>query len=266
LRDVASLVGDGEDGALGRVKLQIARQIEDSTTRILTQTAARTALLTQSNLGGAPFEVALTEAVSMLLRPSNDVVDRCGDKTVASRRAAGDILVTLNPAFTSGEVVRVVLEAKHRGERAPRFTTEAIGKMLREAREARGALSGVFVADTADVLPDGIPFGQVNSGDYFTVFSGTAGGDIGLAAALYLARAHALLNLAAKSTGAVDVPAARGVIQRVRTTMERLASVEAEHTKASNAIRKAGTHCEDLRSEVIANLRLLDDLLVAAQQ
>jgi hypothetical protein len=48
--------------------------------------------------------------------------------------------------------------------------------------------------------------------------------------------------------------------------MERLASIEAEHTKAANALRKAGTHCDDLRSDVVLNLRLLDDILVAAQK
>jgi hypothetical protein len=252
LRDVSSIVGEGDGGALGKVKGQIVHEIQESTTRILTQMASREALLTKSNLSGAPFEVALTEAVCILLRPSNDMVERCGDKQIGGRRTSGDVLVTLNPSFTGGETVRLVLEAKKRGDRAARFTNEGITKALRDARTARGAAAAVFVADSVDVLP----------GDYFTVYDPENANDLGLAAALYLARIHALASVKATKREGLDLAAAQAIVQRIRTSMERLGMVEGEHIKAAAAIKKAGAHCEDLRGDVIAQLRILDDMLM----
>ena len=262
LRDVSSIVGEGDTGALGKVKVQIVHEIQESTTRILTQMASREALLTKSNLSGAPFEVALTETVCILLRPSNDMVERCGDKQIGGRRTSGDVLVTLNPSFTGGETVRLVLEAKKRGDRAARFTNEGITKALRDARTARGAAAAVFVADSVDVLPDRLPFGQVSPGDYFTVYDPENANDLGLAAALYLARIHALASVKATKREGLDLAAAQAIVQRIRTSMERLGMVEGEHIKAAAAIKKAGAHCEDLRGDVIAQLRILDDMLM----
>src|SRR5207302_128822 len=126
---------------------------------IIEQLAAKHALATRSALSGRPFEDALEQRLIALTRPLGDRVIRCGDSLGLTRRKSGDMVIAINPDAVGGRPdLKLVLEAKRRGEAAQPFSAPDIQSQLADARRNRGAAGGMFVTETAALLPLGIGF------------------------------------------------------------------------------------------------------------
>jgi hypothetical protein len=74
------------------------------------------------------------------------------------------LLITVKAGEGRHEEVRVAIEAK---SWASRFSPERTRSELKAAKANRGAAAGLFIAESADVTPDGLAFGQVGSSDFF---------------------------------------------------------------------------------------------------
>jgi hypothetical protein len=253
----------GDEGALTKIKDQIVKEIREQTTTVLAQVSARHALLTKSNLAGKPFEEAVTMKVSEIARPLGDQVEGCGDSPVSGKGSSGDVLQILNVENTRGEVLKLVFEAKRRDATGQRFSHAAIAKSLDKAKKTRNASAAIFVADSADVLPNGLSFGHSGKNDYFVAFNPELGDDTGLASAIYLARSAMLAELVRPESDGFDRPAAESTIAELRTNLEAFAKIESDHEAALKAVQRAGLGCDDLRSRITFGLRKLDELVTA---
>ncbi|HEY9287497.1 MAG TPA: hypothetical protein VIT43_05700, partial [Candidatus Dormibacteraeota bacterium] len=152
----------------------------------------RKTLVTTGTTKGRPFEEAITAKLVQLTVPIGAQVQRCADNLGARRRRYGDHLITLNPETTNGQPLRIVGEVKSRSEDGQRFTFTAIRQICEQARVNRDAAACIFIADTAEILPDGLAFGQLSPVDYFTAFDAETGDDTGIAVAIRLAMIAAL--------------------------------------------------------------------------
>lgn len=152
-------------------------------------------------------------------------------------------------------------ELKSRSADGQRFSFTATRQICQQARVNRGAAACILIADTAEILPDGLSFGQLSPVDYFTAFDGETGDDTGIAVAIRLAMVAAIGTVETLEAEAVDKAAAGEVIGQVRALVDRLSKVEAQHTSAKRAIDSAGRYLDDLKARIQALLRRLDEIL-----
>lgn len=257
------LLEEGDDSALGRLAERFSKELDKAVALLIEQMAARHALLTKSSLAGRPYEDALEERVTALARPLGDKVTRCADTLGQARTKAGDMTITVAAEAVRGEPdARIVLEAKRRGEKAQAFSSRDIQDSLAGARRNRAAAGGIFVAESAAVLPLGLSFHEFGCGNIAVAFD-PAGDDIGLAIAYRLVRIAILQDKLESKGEEVDRDAYRRIVSEIRITMGNLDVVRGQHQAAINSINKAATGVNDLADTVLRCLRQLDELMGA---
>jgi predicted neutral ceramidase superfamily lipid hydrolase len=186
--------------------------------------------------------------------------ERCSDRLGPRRTRHGDHVLTLDPTSTADQVVRIVTEEKSRAE-GQRFGFEAVQKECALARANRDGAAAIFIAESRECLPDGLAFGQIGRCDYFVEYDPEAGDDIGLAAALYLARVAAIHDLKVTGPGPVDRIAARRLVAEVRDRIDRRSRIQAFHGTASKAIQNAAKAVDEDAETILASLLRLDRIL-----
>jgi hypothetical protein len=221
----------------------------------------RQTMLTKGTFKGRPFEESITAKLIQLMTPMGAQVERCADNLGARRRRHGDHLITLDPETTQGQPLRIVAEVKSRSEDGQRFNFASVREICEQARANRSAAGCVFVADTPDILPDGLSFGQLSPTDYFAAFDTQTGDDTALTVALRLAVAAALETVEGPGVESIDLAAAASVITNVRHLVDRLSKIESYHVSAKRSIDSAGTYLDDLKAQIQALLRRLDQIL-----
>jgi hypothetical protein len=256
MRHIEVMLKDGEDGALGKAVKQITDQVKETGLTITRVLAAREALLTKSSLRGTRFEDVLAGRLPSVVRAMGRV-ERCATVTGDKARNAGDYLITLDTMMTD-EHVMIVVEAKSHKNR---FSANEIRKELKLARTNRGAAAAVLVAETADILPDGIGFGQVSECDFYVAFDPQDGDDTCLTCALYMAKVVALSSVMVSSGAQVDVGALQREVVAIRCLLEQFSKIEACHSKVDKEIASARTYAADLKADILGGLRRLDGLL-----
>jgi hypothetical protein len=256
MRHIEVMLKDGEEGALGKAVKQITDQVKQTGLAITRELAAREALLTKSSLRGTRFEDMLAARLPALVRAMGRV-ERCAKVAGEKARNAGDYLVTLDTTVTD-EHVTIVLEAKSHKDR---FSVNEIRKELKLARANRGAAASVLVTDTADILPDGIGFGQVSECDFYVAFNPQEGDETCLTCALYMAKVVAMASVTVDSGVQVDVGAMQRELAAIRGLLEQFSRIEACHSKVDKEIGSARTYAADLKADILASLRRLDTLL-----
>jgi hypothetical protein len=216
---------------------------------------------TRGTFKGRPFEEVMTAKLTQLTMPIGAQVERCADNFGVRRRKHGDHLITLDSESTRGQPLRIVAEVKSRSDNGQRFSFGSVREICEEARMNRGAVACIFVADTADILPDGLPFGQITPCDCFAVFNPDTGDDTALTVALRLSLAAALETVEVSEGSAVDLAAAQKVITDLRHLVDRLGKIESYHSSAKRAIESAGGYLDDLKAQIQTLLRRLDQIL-----
>jgi len=263
VKRVEKLLEEGDDSALGRLAERFSKELDKAVALLIEQMAARHALLTKSSLAGRPYEDALEERVTGLARPLGDKVTRCADTLGQARTKAGDVIITIAAEAVRGEPdVRIVLEAKRRGEKAQAFSSRDIQNSLAAARRNRGAAGGIFIVESAGVLPLGLSFHEFGCANIAVAFD-PAGDDIGLAIAYRLVRIAILQDVLESKGEEVDRDAYRRIVSEIRNGMGKLDAVRGQHQAAINSINKAATGVNDLADTVLRCLRQLDELMGA---
>lgn len=258
VQQLREVLGEDLDGPLERVSKAVADHVQAAERNILAQLAERRAVSQLGTHKGRTYEETLSGKLSQVAVAMGCQVERCGDSLGAKRMRHGDHVLT----FTDAPItVRIVIEAKTRGD-GQRLGFEAVSKECRNARANREASAAVLVADTREGLPDGVAFGQVGRADFFVEFDPTSGDDLGLIAALYLARAAALQSEVPGSSQ-VDRDAARALVTDIRERIERRTRIRGLHASAVKAINSATKAFDEDTESVLANLARLDAVLIA---
>lgn len=258
LQQVRLLLTEEPGGTLDRLSDKITQQVQAAERNILAQLTQKQAAQRLGTHKGRTYEENLSGKLSQISVAMGCQLERCGDSLGAKRMRHGDHLMT----FTDTTVtVRIVIEAKTRGD-GQRLAFEAVGKECRNARANREASAAVLVADNREALPDGVAFGQVGRADFFVEFDPCSGDDLGLIAALYLARAAALQSEVTGSNQ-VDLDTARTLVKDIRERVERRTRIRGFHASAVKAINSATKAFDEDTESVLANLARLDAVLLA---
>lgn len=262
LKEISTLLSDPDEGALETIAKKLGKSVQDSERNILAQMAAKQAAANSGQSRGRTFEEAISAKLAQIATAMGCQVERCGDVPGMKRGKAGDHLITLDPGSTGGQEIRIVIEAKSRLEGGNRFSFEAVRSACASAKANRGAQAAIFVAATADCLPDAISFGQVGPSDFFVTFDPATGDDVGLTAGLYLARAAATACLSLGATGLVDIPAARQLVAEIRAKVERRTRILGYNNSALKAIHAASKCIDEDADAVLVSLRRLESIVV----
>lgn len=263
LKRVETLLAEGDDSALGRLAARFTKELDTSTALLIEQLAARHALTTKSALAGRPYEDLLEERLISLARPLGDQVTRTGDTLGQGRRRCGDIVITIAPGAVGGQPnVRWVIEAKRRSANAHPFSPADIQASLTMAQRNRGARAGLFVTESAALLPLGIAFHEYGATKLAVAYDPMAD-DIALAVAYRLLRLNIVQDAHESAGEEVDREAYRRVTADIRQAMAKLEQVRGQHQAAINSITKAAAVINDLDEAVLAGLRKLDEVMCA---
>ncbi len=203
----------------------------------------------------------MEERLLTLARPLGDAVGRVGDTLGQIRRKNGDVLITIAPEAVKGRIdVKIVVEAKRRGQAAQNFSANEITDSLNVARRNRGATAGLFVTEAAALLPLGVGFHEYGCSNIAVAYD-PMGEDIGLAVAYRLLR-FAVVQEARGSAGEqIDRDAHKRVVADIRSAIAKLETIRAQHQSAINSINRASSAVTELNDAVIRGLRQLDELM-----
>ena len=253
------LTADSETGPLAKVADRILKQVQESERNVVSQLARRQAADSTGFHKGRSYEESLSAKLAQIAVATGGQLDRCSDRMGVKRAKHGDHLLTF--AFGS-QTIRIVIEAKARGE-GQRFSFDAVSKACENSRRNREANAALFVSETRDLLPDGVPFGQVARADYFVTFDASDGDDLALVAGVYLARAAALETVSMVAGADVDRDTARALVSDIRQRIERRTRIRKLHSTAVNAINGATKELDEDTEVVVTCLSKLDALLIA---
>lgn len=253
----ALLAADGDDSALGKFATRFSKELDKATAMVLEQIAARHALTT---LAGRPFEDALEERLITIARPLGDTVERTGDTLGELRRTWGDVVITINRDTLRGHDGRLAIEAKKRAETDDGFKASTIRDSLLQARRNRNAQAGLFVVDSASLLPLGLAFHEIDSTSLAVAYE-PGGDDLGLTVAIRVLRAAIVTDVLKRSGEDIDVEKASLALADIRLSLGKLEEVRKQHQAAINAIGRASTSATDLVEGVLTGLTRLEVLL-----
>jgi len=262
LQQVNLLLADSDTGALSKFADKVTKQVRESEQNVLNTVVAKHAQQAIGVYRGKGFEEALSTKLCQIGAVTGSQVERVGDRLGVKRTRKGDHLMTLDPAQTAGEVIRVVVEAKSRANDGQAFTFESVKKECEAARENREAQAAVFVAESRETLPDGVCLGLVGRCDVFAQFDPASGDDAALLAAIYLARAAAMQSIKTAGPGPVDRSAAKRLVDDIRERVERRAKIISLHNSAVKAIHGATKTVDEDAEAILTALSRLDSLLV----
>ncbi len=233
-------------------------EVKESCLAITKDLATREALLTKSNLRGLRFEDALGARMPALVRGMGRV-EHCANVPGDKARNAGDYIITLR-STDGGETVSIVVEAKSHKQR---LSANEIRRELKLARANRGAAAAILIAESSDILPDGLAFGEASDCDFYVSFDPQIGDETALTCALYMAKVAALATIAVEGGDQIDVGAAQREVSLLRGLLEQFSKIEACHSRVDKEITSARTYAGDLKADIVSALRRLDSVLTA---
>jgi len=257
MRHIEVMLQDGEDGALGRAVKKITDEMKATGTAITKSLGEREALRTKSNRRGGCFEDILAARLPILTRGMGRV-DHCAKSEGQKAANSGDYVLTIDTGIR-GQAVTVAIEAKSHKNR---LSANAIRAELKRARQNRGASAAILIADSADVLPDGLGFAQVSDTDFCVALVPEDGDETPLACALHMARAIAMASIEAAGDS-VDLTAAHREVAGLRTLLEQFSRMELCHSRIDKEVTSARGLADDLKVDMLSALRRLDSILDA---
>ncbi len=236
---------------LHQFRVEISQHFEklnDRMTAIEAAYAARSSERARSSAKGEDFEDLLEQMLAHAVRASGDVVERtaavAGD---VSRSRKGDFVLSLDPAWSNGLDVRVVIEAKDRN-----CSWREIRDELTEARRNRGAAVALAIF-TPQHAPSGVAPFDVRYGHVFCVIDPQAPDPATLEAGLRLARLHALATLAAQHSE-VDAARALQAVAAIRAELDELRRLKTQLTSIRNTAAAVTTGLDRLRDQIVARV------------
>jgi hypothetical protein len=234
---VDAMLADGDTGLLAKQGDRIIKALRDEVEMLKRQVVEGQARARLGTAKGRSFEEELSRVLGSICTGLGAEVIRCGDHPGLKGRKYGDHLITVEGPMARGESIKIAIEAKDREAANGRFTVDSVRLACRQACDNRGATSAIFVADTADLLPDGRSFGTIDN-HFFLAYDPAVGDDTALAATVHMAVSRAILDLVGRTGTGVDTAAANRELVQLRRLLEDFDAVEAAHSSAIKAIRR----------------------------
>jgi hypothetical protein len=224
------------------------RGVHERLAAIEAASKARAEERSRSAAKGGDFEELLEGMLGELARGAGDMLERTGTETgsvVKSKK--GDFVLTMDPRFTRGADVRIVVEAKDRV-----MSTRAMRDELRDAKDNRGA-SVAIAAWSALHAPAGVAPFTIIGDDVHVVVDPTAPDGTYLEAAVRLARLLAVAKLQEREVE-VDASAVARALAGVKEQLEVIRSLKTQLTSVSNVTRSVSDGLDTMRSGILARV------------
>jgi hypothetical protein len=208
---------------------------------------------------GGDFETVVETVLADAAMSSGDALEATGTIQGDSIRSkCGDFVLTLDPGFTRGACVRVVVEAKNRS-----MTLANLASELDQAKANRDAAVGLAVY-SRNAAPAGVAPLTVFRNHVFCVLDEDGSDPTALLVALRVAR---ILALGRAGTSAAMI-AAEEVLESINLIRDRIARIRGMKTKLTSITKVANEVAEeldDMRSGIERSLVDAERALVSVE-
>ena len=133
-----------------------------------------------------------------------------------------------------------------------------IRQQLKAARENRCALAGLFIAETRDLLPNGIGFGQVSECDFYVAFDPEDGDDTLLTCAIWMAKATALATVRVAREEEIDLTGIQREISVIRGLLEQFSRIEKGYSMIDKEVTGGRNAAAGMKAGILTAMRRLE--------
>lgn len=212
---------------------------------------------------GIDFEELLDQMIQLEAVVHGDDAQFTGDFPSPSGEKTGDEVVTINPAVTNNEEIRIVWEAKtdrSYKDTKGRLKRDKVASELDDAMSNREAICGVFVSDARGVDMTKQPAWQEFDGNKLIIVLDDENPDQRLIRMAYLWSRWIVLRSQEQEEGELDFAAIERVIASLQREFDGLANLKRLHTPIETnilAAKKWVNEFEENLDELMDELREL---------
>ena len=212
---------------------------------------------------GIDFEELLDQMIQLEAVVHGDDAQFTGDFASPSGDKTGDEVVTINPAVTNNEEIRIVWEAKTDKtfkDTKGRLKRDRVASELDDAMSNREAICGIFVSDARGVDMTKQPAWQEFDGNKLIIVLDDENPDQRLIRMAYLWSRWIVLRSQEQEEGELDFAAIERVIASLQREFDGLANLKRLHTPIETnilAAKKWVNEFEETLDELMDELREL---------
>ena len=212
---------------------------------------------------GIDFEELLDQMIQLEAVVHGDDAQFTGDFASPSGDKTGDEVVTINPAVTNNEEIRIVWEAKTDKtykDTKGRLKRDKVASELDDAMSNREAICGIFVSDARGVDMTKQPAWQEFDGNKLIIVLDDENPDQRLVRMAYLWSRWIVLRSQEQEEGELDFAAIERVIASLQREFDGLANLKRLHTPIETnilAAKKWVNEFEETLDELMDELREL---------
>ncbi|HZS89132.1 MAG TPA: hypothetical protein VFE42_16780 [Chloroflexota bacterium] len=246
-----------KDGSLAaHVKTQVSdaiKPLKEEIDRLTKQLLAKEAVeeaLAVTTVKGRTYEEEVVDVLRAWFGHGGATIEHVGGDN-----QPGDVVVTIPPEGLVGQALRIVVEARDRDDG---YGHKRVSEDLEKAMRQRAASGAVYVSRKPTGLAAEIGNwgeGRVVTGPYVATVHEY------LPVAVRWVAAQLRLEVVRASVATVDVGAVEPQLQRVRTALKRLTTIQGQVTSGRSALDTISRETDALRSEVQDALRQIEDAL-----
>jgi hypothetical protein len=212
---------------------------------------------------GDDFQQAVFEEIARIAEVHGDSPEFTANIEGEAGTKAGDVTVVVNGGFTGGREVRLVFEAMDREARGnAKARLESVLLELEEATRNRVAAAAIAVASNAAMpATGGQRLRRPTDGRFVVLYEKGHWDPVALEVAYCIAKIEALRSLNASPGQAADLVRAGQVVSRLLGKVDEFGRLQSNLRDGQGAFLKSMDIAERLKSELYADLALLQSLL-----
>jgi hypothetical protein len=214
---------------------------------------------------GIDFEELLDQMIQLEAVVHGDDAQFTGDFPSPSGKKTGDEVVTINPAVTNGEEIRIVWEAKTDNsykDTKGRLKRDKVASELDDAMSNREAICGIFVSDARGVDMTKQPAWQEFDGNKLIIVLDDENPDQRLIRMAYLWSRWMVLRSQDQEEGELDFAAIERVIASLQREFDGLANLKRLHTPIETNIAAAKKWVNEFEKSLDELMDELRELMV----
>ena len=214
---------------------------------------------------GIDFEELLDQMIQLEAVVHGDDAQFTGDFPSPSGEKTGDEVVTINPAATNNEEIRIVWEAKtdrSYKDTKGRLKRDKVASELDDAMSNREAICGIFVSDARGVDMTKQPAWQEFDGNKLIIVLDDENPDQRLIRMAYLWSRWIVLRSQEQEEGELDFAAIERVIASLQREFDGLANLKRLHTPIETNILAAKKWVNEFEKSLDELMDELRELMV----
>ena len=214
---------------------------------------------------GIDFEELLDQMIQLEAVVHGDDAQFTGDFPSPSGDKTGDEVVTINPAVTNNEEIRIVWEAKtdrSYKDTKGRLKRDKVASELDDAMSNREAICGIFVSDARGVDMTKQPAWQEFDGNKLIIVLDDENPDQRLIRMAYLWSRWIVLRSQEQEEGELDFAAIERVIASLQREFDGLANLKRLHTPIETNILAAKKWVNEFEKSLDELMDELRELMV----